>query len=84
MISTACVETIQIWHKAVWIRPKMRLEVTREGLLDYLANHDTTLGAPFWSSSILLSIFLRCNKGRKNGARYKTRTHLWKFVSQTC
>ena len=34
-----------MWHKAEWIEHPIRLEVTRKGLLVYLANNDTTRGA---------------------------------------
>ena len=34
-----------MWHKAVWMEHPMRLELTREGSLVELANHDTTWGA---------------------------------------
>ena len=31
-----------MWHKAEWMGRPMRLELTRVGLLDYLANRYTT------------------------------------------
>ena len=34
-----------MWHKAEWMGRPMRLELTRVGLLDYLANRYTTRGA---------------------------------------
>ena len=34
-----------MWHKAIWKRHPMRLELTRVGLLVELANHYTTRGA---------------------------------------
>ena len=39
-----------MWHKAEWMGRPMRLELTRVGLLDYLANRYTTRGAPFLES----------------------------------
>ena len=34
-----------MWHKAEWIGHPMRIELTRVGLLVYLANRYTTKGA---------------------------------------
>ena len=34
-----------MWHKAEWMGHPMRLELTRVGLLVYLANRYTTIGA---------------------------------------
>ena len=47
----------------------MRIEITREGLLVYLANHYTTRGAlaSIEDSANLLSFLLRCS----------TRPHEW-------
>ena len=36
-----------MWHKAKWMGRPMRLELTRVGLLVYLANRYTTRGALF-------------------------------------
>ena len=33
-----------MWHKAVWMEHPIRTELTRDGLLVYLANHHTTKG----------------------------------------
>ena len=35
----------QMWHKVVWMRHPMRLELTHEGLLISLANHYVIRGA---------------------------------------
>ena len=37
-----------MWHKAIWKRHPMRLELIRVGLLVQLANHYTTRGANSW------------------------------------
>ena len=34
-----------MWHKAEWMGQPMRLELTRVGLIDKLANRYTTKGA---------------------------------------
>ena len=46
-----------MWHKPVWIGHPMRLELTREGLLVYLANHYTTWGTLFDSLYLFFQEF---------------------------
>ena len=50
-----------MWHKAEWMGHPMRLELTRVGLLVYLANRYTIRGALYGTDySNLQSSVLRC------------------------
>ena len=50
-----------MWHKAIWIGHRVRLELTNEDLLVELANHFTTRGAHIelfiYLASYLLTIY---------------------------
>ena len=74
-----------MWHKAEWMGRPMRLELTRVGLLVYLANRYTTRGA----HGCLLEVIYKAlcfdvAQGRMNGAPNETRTHLCRFASLAC
>ena len=63
----------------------MRLELTRVGLLDYLANRYTTRGARIvWSIVIYEALCFDVAQGRMNGAPNETRTHSCRFARLSC
>ena len=63
----------------------MRLELTRVGLLDYLANRYTTRGALNGVGIVIYeALCFDTAQGRMNGAPKETRTHSCRFASLTC
>ena len=61
-----------MWHKAEWRGRPMRLELTRVGLLVYLANRYTTRGALYGIDySNLQSSLLQCGtRPNEGGAQW--------------
>ena len=74
-----------MWHKAEWMGRPVRLELTRVGLLDYLANRYTTRGAHVFDVIVIYKAFcFDMAQGRMNGAPSETRTHSCRFASLAC
>ena len=60
----------------------MRLELTRAGLLVYLANRYTTRGAPVEGGIVIYkALCFDVAQDRMNGAPNETRTHSCRFAS---
>ena len=63
----------------------MRLELTRVGLLDYLANRYTTRGALNGVGIVIYkALCFDMAQGRMNGAPNETRTHSCRFARLSC